>query len=109
MSAGVAQIADDFSGHRRSVRLNRRFVLDMFSLVWRNSNGSFRPIADIRRSVHNRRMGMLLDFVVDWFWVGLMLRLKRNNPTMFWLIIALELSFVAAIIGLAAYLSWGIR
>jgi hypothetical protein len=54
-------------------------------------------------------MGLLLDFIVDWFWIGRMLRLKRRNATMFWLIIALQLSLVAAIIGLAAYLSGGIH
>jgi hypothetical protein len=52
-------------------------------------------------------MGFLLDLIVDWFWVGFMLRLKRKDPAMFWIIVALQLGFAAAIVGLAVYLSGG--
>jgi hypothetical protein len=48
-----------------------------------------------------------MGFFVDWFWVGCMLRLKERHPAMFWLIIALQLSIVAALIGFAAYLGGG--
>lgn len=49
----------------------------------------------------------MFDFIVDWFWVGFMLRLKRSNVAMFWALITLQIGIVAGLIGLAAYLGGG--
>ena len=48
-------------------------------------------------------MGFVLDFVIDWFWVGFMLQLKAKHPAWFWTIIAVQLALAAAIIGLVFY------
>lgn len=48
-------------------------------------------------------MGFIIDFIIDWFWVGFMLRLKEKHPGWFWTIIALQLALISAIFALVFY------
>ena len=46
-------------------------------------------------------MGFLIDIIIDWFWVGLMLRLRQNHPGWFSAVIALLLALLVAVFVLA--------
>jgi hypothetical protein len=48
-------------------------------------------------------MGFIIDAIIDWFWVGFMLRLRERNLFLFWILIALQLALLASIIGLVIY------
>ena len=49
-------------------------------------------------------MGFAVDEIIDWFWVGFMLRLGERNPVLFWVLIALQLTLLALVVGLVIYL-----
>jgi hypothetical protein len=63
-----------------------------------------RPIADVGASAdawhRESKVGFIIDCIVDWFWVGFMLRLKEKHPGWFWTIIALQLALLVALFAL---------
>ena len=48
-------------------------------------------------------MGFIIDAIIDWFWVGFMLRLRERSPFLFWVLLALQLALLASLIGLMIY------
>jgi hypothetical protein len=50
-------------------------------------------------------MGFIIEAIIDWFWVGFMLRLRERHPILFWVLIGLQLALLASIIGLVIYLA----